>query len=72
LQDVQQGLVDTGLSVAQAAQAAPGQVLQILQTQVAILSYEDIFFLTAGLSLAFIPTALLMSGIKATARAGEG
>jgi DHA2 family multidrug resistance protein len=70
LQQVQQALADTGQSMAQAVQAAPGQVFQMLQTQSAVLAYSDVFLITAGMSLIMIPTALLMSGIKTKAGGG--
>jgi DHA2 family multidrug resistance protein len=70
LQQVQQGLVDAGQSVGQAMQAAPGQVLGMLQGQVAVLAYNDVFLITACMSLLMIPTALLMSGIKTKSSGG--
>jgi DHA2 family multidrug resistance protein len=70
LQQVQQGLVDGGQSIGQAVQAAPGQVFQMLQTQVAVLAYNDVFLITACMSLVMIPTALLMSGVKTKSRGG--
>jgi DHA2 family multidrug resistance protein len=70
LQQTQQALVDTGQSIGQAVQAAPGQVFQMLQGQVAVLAYNDVFLITAGLALVMIPTALLMSGVKARSSGG--
>jgi DHA2 family multidrug resistance protein len=70
LQQVQQGLIDAGQSVAQATLMAPGQVYQMLQTQVAVLAYNDVFLITACLSFIMIPTALLMSGIKTKSSGG--
>jgi MFS transporter, DHA2 family, multidrug resistance protein len=70
LQQVQQGLVDVGQSVGQAAQAAPGQIYQMLQGQSAVLAYSDVFMITAGMSLLMIPSALLMSGIKTKSSGG--
>ena len=70
LQQVQQALIDAGQSVAQATQAAPGQVFQMLQTQVAVLAYNDVFLITACMSFVMIPTALLMSGIKTKSGGG--
>ena len=70
LQQVQQALVDAGQSMAQAVQSAPGQVLLMLNEQVAVLAYNDVFMITACMSFLMIPTALLMSGIKAKARGG--
>jgi DHA2 family multidrug resistance protein len=70
LQQVRQALVDAGQSVAQANQMAPGQVFQMLQSQVAVLAYNDVFLITACLAFLMIPTALLMSGIKAKSGGG--
>jgi len=70
LQHVQQALVDTGQTAAQAAQSAPGQVFQILRNQAAVLAYSDVFVITAVMTLIMIPTALLMSGIKGKAGGG--
>ena len=49
---------------------APGQVFQMLQAQSAVLSYIDVFLITACMSFVMIPTALLMSGIKTKASGG--
>ena len=70
LQQVQQALVDAGQSMAQATQAAPGQIYQMLQGQVAVLAYNDVFLITACLSFIMIPTALCMSGIKTKSGGG--
>ncbi len=70
LQQVQQGLIDAGQSAAQAAQMAPGQVFGMLRNQVAVLAYNDVFLITACLSFIMIPTALLMSNVKAKASGG--
>ena len=70
LQQVQQGLIDVGQSAAQAAQAAPGQIFQMLQGQVAVLAYNDVFLITACMAFVMIPTALLMSGIKTKSSGG--
>jgi DHA2 family multidrug resistance protein len=70
LQQTQQGLVEFGHSAAQAMQMAPGQVFQMLQTQSAVLAYNDVFLLTALMSFVMIPTALLMSGLKAKSGGG--
>ena len=64
LRQVEQALVGTGHSLAQAMQMAPGQVFTMLRSQVAVLSYIDVFFVTACMSFLMIPMALLMSGIK--------
>ncbi len=70
LQQVQQGLVNAGHSVAQAAQMAPGQIFQMLRGQEAVLAYSDVFLITGCMSLVMIPTALLMSGIKVKSSGG--
>jgi DHA2 family multidrug resistance protein len=70
IQQTQQGLIDLGHSAAQAVQMAPGQVFQMLRTQAAVLAYNDVFLLTALMSLVMIPTALCMSGIKAKSGGG--
>jgi DHA2 family multidrug resistance protein len=70
LQHVQQALIDSGQTAAQAAQSAPGQVFQMLKDQAAVLAYSDVFTITAVMTLIMIPTALLMSGIKGKAGAG--
>ncbi len=70
LQQTQQGLIDLGHSAAQAVQMAPGQVFQMLQTQTAVLAYNDVFLLTALMAFVMIPTALCMSGIKAKSSGG--
>jgi DHA2 family multidrug resistance protein len=72
LQQVEQGLVNAGQSMAQAVQSAPGIVFQLLKSQAAILAYSDVFLIAAGLSFVMIPTALLLSGIKTKAGAGAG
>jgi DHA2 family multidrug resistance protein len=64
LQRIEQSLVSTGHTFAQAVKLAPGVVLGELQTQVAVLSYMDVFFITACMAFVMIPTALLMSDAK--------
>jgi MFS transporter, DHA2 family, multidrug resistance protein len=71
LQDVQHGLMSVGQSAAAAMQAAPGEVFQMLQTQIAVLAYNDVFFITGCMSLVIVPLALMMSGGKQKARSGE-
>jgi MFS transporter, DHA2 family, multidrug resistance protein len=70
LQRVQQELINLGHSAAAAAQMAPGQIYQMLQSQDAILSYNHVFFVTACMAFVMIPTALLMSGGKPKPSAG--
>ncbi|WP_428488116.1 DHA2 family efflux MFS transporter permease subunit [Rhodopila sp.] len=66
LQQVQQGLTNVG----QAAGQAQAEINQMLQGQVAVLAYNDVFLITAGLALFIIPAALLMSGIKTKSGGG--
>jgi DHA2 family multidrug resistance protein len=70
LQQVQQALVNAGHTTAQAIQMAPGQIYQMLHGQVAVLAYNNVFFITALMSFVMIPTALLMSNIKAKSSGG--
>ncbi len=71
LQQVQQALVNAGHTLSQAQSMAPGRVFQMLNAQVVVLAYNDVFLITAGLALVMIPTALLMSSVKAKA-SGDG
>ncbi len=70
LQRVQQALVNSGQSMAQAIHNAPGQVYEMMQTQVAVLAYNDVFLITACMAFMLIPAALAMSGVKAKASGG--
>jgi DHA2 family multidrug resistance protein len=70
LQQVQQAMVNAGHTLAQAIQAAPGQVFQMLHTQTAVLAYNDVFLITGCMSFIMIPTALFMSGVKTKASSG--
>jgi DHA2 family multidrug resistance protein len=70
LQQVQQALMNLGYSATQAMQMAPGRVFQMLQSQVAVLAYNDVFLITACIAFVMTPTALLMSGVKAKAKGG--
>jgi DHA2 family multidrug resistance protein len=70
LQKIQQAMVDAGQSMAQAVQGAPAQVFQMLRGQSAVLAYSDVFLITGCMALFMIPTALLMSGIKAKSSGG--
>jgi len=67
---VRQAMLDTGHSMAEAIAIAPGVVMKALQTQVAVLSYIDIFFFTGVAALVLIPTALIMSPIKTKSGGG--
>lgn len=70
LQHTQQALIDAGQSAAQAVQMAPGQINQMLQGQVAVLAYNDVFLITAGLAFLMVPAALMLSGIKTKSGGG--
>jgi DHA2 family multidrug resistance protein len=70
LQTLQADWMSLGQSAATARQLAPGQVFQILQTQNAILAYNDVFVLSGLLALLLIPLGLFMSGVKPAARSG--
>jgi DHA2 family multidrug resistance protein len=70
LQQIQQALVNSGQSVQQAIQGAPGEVFQMLRTQTAVLAYNDVFLISACMAFVLIPTALLLSGVKAKAASG--
>ena len=70
LQQVQQTLLNSGQSMAQAVHNAPGQVYSMLQTQVAVLAYNDVFLITACGAFILVPAALAMSGVKAKAAGG--
>jgi DHA2 family multidrug resistance protein len=70
LQKVQHALYDSGQSMSQAIHNAPAQVFGMLQTQTAILAYNDVFLITGCAALVLIPTALLMSGVKPKAAGG--
>jgi DHA2 family multidrug resistance protein len=70
LRQVHQAMVDAGQSAAQATLAAPGAIFQMLQGQVAVLAYNDVFLVTACLAFIMIPTALFMSGVKAKSGGG--
>ncbi len=70
LQQVQQALLNSGQSMEQAIRNAPGQVYAMMQTQVAVLAYNDVFLITACMAFVLIPTALAMSGVKAKASGG--
>ncbi|OYV37667.1 MAG: EmrB/QacA family drug resistance transporter [Rhodospirillales bacterium 20-64-7] len=66
LAQIQHGLVAAGDSMAQAMSAAPGKLYQMLQSQVALLAYIDVFFISGVMALAIVPAALLMSRGKAS------
>lgn len=64
LHQIEQALVNAGYSFAQAAKMAPGEIYNMLQTQVAVLAYTEVFFITACLAFLLVPAALFMSGGK--------
>jgi MFS transporter, DHA2 family, multidrug resistance protein len=70
LQQVQHALLNSGQSMEQAIHNAPGQVYEMLQTQVAVLAYNDVFLITACMAFVLVPAALLMSGVKPKASGG--
>jgi DHA2 family multidrug resistance protein len=70
LGQVQQTLLNSGQSMAQAIHNAPGEVYAMMQTQIAVLAYNDVFLITACMAFVLIPTALAMSGVKAKASGG--
>jgi MFS transporter, DHA2 family, multidrug resistance protein len=70
LQRIEHALIDSGQSMAQAVHNAPGEVFQMVQTQAAVLAYNDVFLITGCMAFVLIPTALLMSGVKPKASGG--
>ena len=64
LQQVEQAFLDVGISAAQAARSAPGQVYQMLQTQAAVLAYNDVFIIMGLLSLLLAVCGLSLSNMK--------
>ena len=71
LQNLQRAAMSLGQSAHMAKQMAPGEVFQILQTQSAVLAYNDTFVITGVLALLLVPLGLFMSGGKAKAKSGE-
>ncbi len=70
LQQVEQALIGIGQPMQQAMQSAPAQVYQMLQGQVAVLAYNDVFRITAIISLVMSVAALMLSNVKPQAGAG--
>jgi len=70
LAQIQQAMLSTGHSLTQAIADAPGRVVQLLQLQVAVLAYINVFYISGLLALIMVPTALLMSNIKTKAGGG--
>jgi DHA2 family multidrug resistance protein len=71
LQDLQGAAMSLGHAAQVAKQMAPGDVFQILQTQSAVLAYNDTFIITGILALLLVPLGLFMSVGKAKAKSGE-
>jgi DHA2 family multidrug resistance protein len=71
VQEVARASAAVGQSIEAAKQTAPGHVFEILQTQVAVLAYNDVFYISGCLALAMVPIALFMAGGKQAARTGE-
>ena len=72
LQQVKQAYINAGNTPQQAQLAAPGRVFQLLRGQVAVLSYSDVFLITAAITLVITAAALAMSNIKAEASGEVG
>ena len=70
LQDLQGAAMSLGHAAHLAKQMAPGEVFQILQTQSAVLAYNDTFVITGVLALLLVPIGLFMSGGNAKAKSG--
>ncbi len=70
LQQVQQAAISQGFSRQEAMLTAPGQVFQMLREQVAVLSYNDVFLITAVLSLLMTVAGLMMSNVRPKASGG--
>jgi DHA2 family multidrug resistance protein len=71
LQNLQGAAMSLGHAAQMAKQLAPGEVFQILQTQSAVLAYNDTFIITGVLALLLVPIGLFMSAGKAKAKSGE-
>ena len=70
LQQVRQAYVNAGSTPQQAMLAAPGRVFQLLRGQVAVLAYNDVFLITALITLIITVAALMMRNVKAKAAEG--
>jgi MFS transporter, DHA2 family, multidrug resistance protein len=71
LQQIVRASTSLGQSFASARRAAPGDVYQMLQDQVSVLAYSDVFYISGCIALIMVPIALLMSGGKFEAKSGE-
>ena len=67
LQHVKQAYINAGTSPQQAVLSAPGQIFLMLKGQVAVLAYNDVFLITAGIALVMTAAALAMANVKAKA-----
>ena len=65
LQQVKQAYVNAGDTPQHAQLAAPGRVFQLLRGQAAVLSYSDVFLITALITLVITVAALAMSNMRA-------
>jgi DHA2 family multidrug resistance protein len=70
LQHVQQALLNSGQTIAQAIHNAPGEVYQMMLTQTVVLAYNDVFLITGCAAFLLVPTAFMLSGVKAKASGG--
>jgi MFS transporter, DHA2 family, multidrug resistance protein len=64
LQNLQAASMGLGNAAQAAEQIAPGQVFRILQSQSAVLAYNDVFIISGFLALLLVPIGLFMSGGK--------
>jgi MFS transporter, DHA2 family, multidrug resistance protein len=71
LQQLRAASMGLGHAAQAAKQMAPGNVFQMLQSQAAVLAYNDTFLITGVLALLLVPIGLFMSSGKAKARSGE-
>jgi DHA2 family multidrug resistance protein len=67
LQNLQAASTSLGNPAQAAKQMAPGQVFQILQSQSAVLAYNDVFIISGFLALLLVPIGLFMTGGQAKA-----
>ncbi len=70
LQRVQQEFIDVGTPLSQAVRSAPGEVYQMLQTQAAVLAYNDVFIMMGLASLLLAACGFLLSNAKPKASGG--
>ena len=70
LHQVQQAFIDVGTPAAQAIRSAPGEIYQMLQTQAAVLAYNDVFIMMGLASLLLAACGFLLSNAKPKATGG--